>query len=329
MWGLSDFASLRIVPPVTPSLRDRVIMAALCLGVATAIRVLVAPALNDTLPFVTYFPAVMLASVWGGAVSGGIVLVATPIIVGFVVGAPVTRYTLDLSALVAFVIAGGLMVWLGAALAHSVRSASHSQQLRDDAEAQLRTLIQELGHRSKNGFAIVTALVDQSARTATSVDDYREKIISRLDAMARSQDLVTQTAGQPVNLAQLLSSVLEPFGGGRVSIADRAARANVSPDIAIGLALVFHELATNAIKYGALSHPAGRIDIAFEHGDGAGDLIWQESGGPPVRPPARHGFGVRLFSTALRGQGGSADVDFRPEGLRCKVSCRLTPALQA
>ena len=326
MWGLSDRAGLRIVPEAPPSLRDRVIMAGLCLAVASAARLVSAPLLHDTLPFITFFPAILLAAVWGGGVSGLLVLVLTPVLVHFIVAGSPGRDVLSISGVVAFAIAGGLMTWVGAALSHSLRGMARLRRQQAEAEAQLRTVVQELAHRGRNGFAIVTAVVQQSARTATSVDDYRDKIVSRLDAMARSQDLVTKTAGHLVNLSDLLSSVLEPFGAGRLNIADSAKSANISGDIATGLALVFHELATNATKYGALSTPGGRVDIALEEDDRMTHLIWRERGGPPVLPPSRHGFGVRLLATAFRGKGGSTEIGYPPEGVVCRVSYRLRPA---
>jgi two-component sensor histidine kinase len=301
-------------------------MALACVGLATLVRILAMPVLHDRLPFITYFPAVLLASVWGGWVGGGLVVMLTPLVVGFVVGEPHDHYTLDAASLIAFVIAAGLMVLVGSALARTARAAAEARAQSEAAEAQLRSLVAELAHRAKNGLGVMMAIVQQSARQAASIDDYRERILARLTAMSASQDLVTQSRGQPVNLAELLRVVLDPFDLSRFEIANAAAGLQVTPDTALGLALVFHELATNAVKYGSLTAHDGRVGITCAAGTDVSEAAWREHCGPPVTPPTTLGFGGRLFAMALRAQGGQTDVTYDPAGLRCSIKFRATPA---
>ena len=295
------------------------LLALACLALATGVRIVATPILGESVPFITFFPAVMLAAVWGGPIGGAVALLLAPMIVGFIVGAPHDRFTLPPGAVAAFLIAGALMVWLGSALAGAVRVAAGAQAQQLEAELQLRGLIGELGHRAKNGLAMMMAVTQQSARLANSVDDYRARLLDRLGAMSRSQDLVTQSAGQPLNLRDLMNTVLDPFDLGRFEIANAATELIVSPEAALGLTLVFHELATNAVKYGALSAPGGRVTITCTPNEPFSESIWTEQGGPPVRPPVSTGFGARLFQLALRGQGGETQITYDPQGVHCRV----------
>lgn len=190
---------------------------------------------------------------------------------------------------------------------------------RQEAEERRRLVANELAHRSKNGLAMIMAIIQQSARTAESVKDYEARLISRIGAMARSQDLVTGSAG-PLTLGELFKSAIEPFDPARFRIDPELADHNLNADVALMVALLVHELGTNATKYGALSAPAGRI--ALESAPGAPGMVavvWREAGGPPVTPPAQTGFGARLIEAALRGFGGSARAQFPASGLEARL----------
>ncbi|CAN7548069.1 PAS domain-containing protein [Phenylobacterium sp. LjRoot225] len=185
---------------------------------------------------------------------------------------------------------------------------------RRDLEERRRLQMRELGHRAKNAMTVMMAMVQQAARAAGTVEELTELILSRFGAMSRSQDLATALDGTPLSLRQLLAQVLDPFDLSHFDIDPELETANMSGDSVILLALLLHELATNALKYGALSTEEGRVSLSLRsRRDGWVTVEWRERGGPPVRPPSRRGFGSRLLSTALLGHGGVTS-EFAPDG---------------
>lgn len=194
----------------------------------------------------------------------------------------------------------------------------HDRRLAED---QMRTVARELEHRVKNIFGLMQALVRQSARSAESVPQYQQALEARLRALSQAQGLITAAAGEDtVDLRTLVSAALEPFGiernGGGASGPDAA----VASTLAVPLALMLHELGTNAAKYGALSGPDGRVEVTWEIEGPLARLRWRERAGPPVLPPQSKGFGSRLIASALGGHGGKAELSFDPGGVGCDMS---------
>lgn len=194
---------------------------------------------------------------------------------------------------------------------------------RKRAEEQHALLVREMAHRAQNGLAIMSAMVSQSARGATSVEEYEVKLGSRLRAMSASQALITEANGRRLPIAALIDQTLRPFGLDRFDMTPGNTQIELSPDLAMALALLLHELATNAVKYGALSAPDGRVALAWRTETGNGEVTWREIGGPPAAAPARKGFGTRLLETALRPRGGAVEVDYHPDGLKSRMSFPL------
>lgn len=169
---------------------------------------------------------------------------------------------------------------------------------RKEAEAQQRLLLQELAHRVKNSLAMIQAIASQTFRNAASLEAANETFSARLAALARAHDLLVSGNWTRATLRDVVDSVVgiqgEPkrfaVGGPEVAI---------GPKPALSLALILHELGTNAVKYGALSNQDGRIEIAWRLDEIEGEqhfrLRWQETGGPLVEPPSRRGFGSRLI----------------------------------
>lgn len=191
---------------------------------------------------------------------------------------------------------------------------------RQAAEARQRLVMGELAHRGKNGLAMVMAIVSQTGRSASTVAEYQQLLTARLEAMARSQDLMTGTGGRPPDLLSLLTEALRPFDGARIRLDPDLGAVMLNPDLALALALLLHELATNATKYGALSVAAGQIEVSWVASEpGRSAFLWRERGGPPVSKPSRIGFGSRLLQAALRPQGGRIDSGFEPEGFSARL----------
>jgi len=196
---------------------------------------------------------------------------------------------------------------------------------RREAEERRNLVMGELAHRAKNGIQVMTAIISETARSAESVKGFEELLVARLQAMAQSQDLVTAAGGRPVPLHELAAQALGPFGLARFDIEPAIAELTVNGDVAAGLALLLHEMATNAVKYGALSRPEGRIALnADGAGPGMAALNWRERGGPRVEPSNRRGFGSRLLQAALRNQGGKVEPAFDPDGFSARMEFRVS-----
>ncbi len=252
----------------------------------------------------------------------------------------------------------GLMMPLrGDAAANGGEGAGFLKILRDRterrrADERQALLVGELNHRVKNTLALALAIVDQTWRATAGEDaagpgdrDHRfhESLRARLRALARAHDLLFRDDWEGADLADVVAAAATAHGGatgarghGEASSPGAAAISAAGPPVrlaaeaAVALAMAFHELATNAAKYGALSVPGGRVGVAWgPTADGRSlDLSWAEEGGPPVEappPPTRRGFGTGLLERGLARQlGGEVALEFPRQGLRCRVRLPLS-----
>jgi two-component sensor histidine kinase len=290
---------------------------------AAAVRLGLTGQLGRDLPFITFFPALIFASTLGGLAGGlACLAVATAAAIRWLVAPDATAAW----AIGSFWAAGALVILVASALADTVRAARRAQAERSAAEGRLTTLVGELAHRNRNALAVIMAIVSQSARGAQSADEAEQVINARLHALMRAQDVVLKGDGAAAGLKPLLERALEPFDLERFDIAP-GPEVMLQSDVAIGLGLLFHELATNALKYGALSVADGRVRIAWTDGAGLARFTWREAGGPAVAAPTQEGFGSRLIATALVPQGGKAERRFEADGVICELAIPLaTPS---
>lgn len=194
---------------------------------------------------------------------------------------------------------------------------------RKQAEEGHELLAGEMSHRVKNLLAIASGLTAITSRSATSIQEMASELTGRLTALGRAHDLVRPLAagtGTAALLGDLLSILLAPYDDlgafkGRIRVA--VERTGVGSSSATGIALVIHELATNSMKYGALSVPTGTLDVTSVAEADRIVLTWLERGGPPVEPPARpSGFGSQLVRRSVTGQlAGTIDYDWSIDGL--------------
>ena len=196
------------------------------------------------------------------------------------------------------------------------------------AEERQRLLNHELSHRMKNLFSMVQAVVAQTLRGATDVDDVREVLSRRLIALGKAHDILLGGTAERAPLAAVIREGIGVLEGASERVRVAGPEIEVGAKAALSLALMLHEMTTNAVKYGALSVPDGRVDLSWSISEGedgpALRLSWQERGGPPVEPPARKGFGTRLIERGLTGQvGGVLALDYPPEGVACVVEAPL------
>ncbi len=185
-------------------------------------------------------------------------------------------------------------------------------------------LLNELNHRVRNTLSTVISLAKQTSLGATTVEDFVTKFQARVFALAGAHTLLTRRNWEAVALRDIITETLAPHQGNGAFQLD-GPEFDLYPRHALALTLGFHELATNACKYGALTSPAGRIEIVWkadmqERGR-AVQLTWSERGGPPVTPPTRRGFGSTLIQRALAMDlDGDVQLEFDPNGVRCSIA---------
>ncbi|MBP2231225.1 PAS domain S-box-containing protein [Azospirillum agricola] len=198
---------------------------------------------------------------------------------------------------------------------------------RKKAEERQLLLLEELNHRVKNTLAIVQSIASQTLRLVTTPAAFTESFQARLHALAQAHDLLTRQQWQGALLDELLTLTLGPYrGADRVLI--EGPPVMLSTGVAVSLHLAFHELATNAAKYGALSVQGGTVEVFWSVVERAGmalELVWRERGGPPVVPPSRRGFGSRLIERGLPYElDGKVSLDFDLAGVRCALVIPLS-----
>jgi two-component system CheB/CheR fusion protein len=208
------------------------------------------------------------------------------------------------------------------------------------AEERQRLLLAELQHRVRNTLGVVRSIARRSAETSTNVEEYAAHLDGRLNAFARTQSMVTRDPEGGVDLEYLVVEELlgyRSLEGDHLHVSGPPVR--FQPKAAETFALAMHELATNAIKYGALSEPKGRLDVSWRVDDAADptQLIfeWRERGGPRVMPPQRKGFGSELLERTLAFDlKGKTNLSFNGSGLHCTIVIPLnrrvvhTPAME-
>ena len=193
---------------------------------------------------------------------------------------------------------------------------------RKQAEEGNELLAGEMSHRVKNLLAIATGLTNMSSRSTATAQEMAEMLTGRLAALGRAHDLIRPLPGhqgQAALLGDLLSILLSPYEeigafSGRIRVA--VPRMGIGERAATSLALVVHELATNSLKYGALSADTGTLDLSGSSDQQDLELVWTERGGPQVEPPSDVSFGSRLVNRSVSGQlGGSIQYDWSGDGV--------------
>ena len=197
------------------------------------------------------------------------------------------------------------------------------------AQARQRLMNRELHHRVKNTLATVQGIANLTARSAMNIDAFRQTFAGRIISLSRTHTLLVENAWGFIPLTELLRQETDPYqAGGVARISLDGSEVMLPSDVALALGMAFHELSTNALKYGALSTPDGRIGIEWRVEtpvDGSFLVLrWTESGGPAVLAPVRTGFGSQLLTGILARQlKGEVDVKYAPGGLEVMIKANL------
>ena len=199
-----------------------------------------------------------------------------------------------------------------------------------DAEQRIELLMMEVNHRSKNMLAVIQAL---ARRTAAQGGDFVSRLERRIHAIALNQDLLVNRAWSSVPLDEMVTTQLSIIGDSALQVALEGPELLLTPGAVEAIAMAIHEMATNAVRHGALHSRDGRVAVVWsvEPGEGGRQfaITWIESGGPPVTAPETLGFGTRIIADVPRSKlGADVSIDFPPEGFRWSLRCPVATICQ-
>jgi len=268
------------------------------------------------LPFITFFPAVFLAAYYLGS-GPGVLVLALSTIAGTTWVDPFGHSPISLYATSAllFLLVAGMIVFVVDRL-----SAAHEKLSQQ--EKQLEMINRELKHRIKNLFAIADSVCQQTINAGGSAQEMTRSVSGRLLAIASAQDLLSTTATEGADLTELvekLASSLAPSLS-RIRVEGQSLRLTVNTTTPF--ALILHELATNALKYGAWTQERGWVHVSWSAtSDDLLQFRWREHDGPILAPPVREGLGRKLIKSSL--PGARVEHSFKPDGLQCEIDLPL------
>jgi two-component sensor histidine kinase len=301
-----------------PSLLFSVCFSASCLALSTAARWLLATIRPDVY-FTPYFPAVFFATALAGYRTG----IATAL-VGGVLGVAMdfgdvpSNFFPRLVLLVIYAIVCGLTVW-GVEHYRSVAARQREISKRLIREEEYRKLlVDELQHRLKNKLSTIHAVLHQVLQNQPQI---WASIDHRMRALSATDDLITKVDGGGCDIKDLLLSELGPYGHVRFTL--NGDRLFLPAKLAVSLALIFHELATNAGKYGAFSSERGMLGVSWSITDDRLNIAWDETEGPSIGAIGEAGFGSKLLASALRPFDGKTEISFLKSGVHCTMQCRV------
>ncbi len=272
---------------------------------------------QGVLYFALFYPAVVVATLLSGYRAGILALVLSVIAVWFLFLPPPLSFASKAPAtvlnLVLFGLSSGLLIWLSNGYRNAVHELREEKSFRD-------LLLEEVRHRSRNSVAVAKTIVDNSLRSDPQA---AATINGRLATLLSADALLMEDTGAGERLQAILNSELSPYGterviatGSDIVLPARHARA---------WALIVHELATNAVKYGALGRPDGRVLITWLRVGEKLDFWWVEKGGPDApKAPTSGGFGTKLIDAMVKSLGGTITRTVERDGLKVSISVPLS-----
>jgi two-component sensor histidine kinase len=294
---------------------DAYVAAAILIAVASLVRGGLSFLGDTLLPFTTFYPAVLLATYLGGVRVGGFAMIVGAVVGWWVFLPPHLTTSRAEIELLLYLCTCALIIWCADIYRRLASRLKNEEKLRKIA-------VEELAHRLKNKIASIQSIISYQLRDQPRL---REEIVARLIALSGTDDLIMASQGQGASIRAILSTELRPYGLSRISM--EGPNILLTPTFALTMALMVHELATNAAKYGALSHTVGRISIWWSLTDRTMNLEWRESGGPLVIPPAKRGFGLELLSRGLEQFNGAVETIFEKNGVICRMKAVLPESM--
>ncbi len=288
-----------------------VILCVVCVALSALMRLLLG-LLGPTLPFATFFPAVLICALFGGLPAGLLAIALSIFTVWWAFTDPVFTFATPDPVHLANFVLFGLSSLLVVALAMVHRQLLFAVEAK---ERERQLLVGEIEHRSKNILAVVTSLIQQTVKDK----DVADTLIKRMCAVADTQGLLDETRDETASLRALfVAGVERPHGAQRIAL--DGPDVQVSARQARALRLVIHELATNALKYGALSAPAGRVEVTWRN-DGCQVVIdWREQDGPKATAPSKFNFGSRLIRATLKQINAELTPEFPETGYCYRIA---------
>jgi two-component sensor histidine kinase len=291
--------------------------AAACLALATAARWSLALIRPDVF-FTPYIPAVVFATAFGGLRIGIVTTLAGGALGTALNFSDASADVARLALLAIYLIVCGLTI---GGIEHYRSIASQQRQIskRLIREEEYRKLVvDELQHRLKNKMSTIHAVLHQVLQDQPEI---WASIDPRIRALSATDDLIARVDGRGCDIKDLLLSELGPYGHVRFTLNGNPL---FLPDkLAVSLALMLHELATNAGKYGAFSSPRGLLQVSWSVSDDRLNIAWDETEGPAVETIGKAGFGTRLLKSALRPFDGKTEISFLRTGIHCTMQCRI------
>ena len=288
-----------------------------CLALSTAARWCLSLIRPDVF-FTPYIPAVFFATAFGGYRLGIVTALGAGVLGVTVNFGDVPPDFARLVLLAIFLLVCGLTIW-GVEHYRSIASQQRAISKRlIQEEAYRKLVVDELQHRLKNKLSTIHAVLHQVLQDQPRI---WAGIDQRLRALSATDDLIARVDGSGCDIKDMLLSELGPYGHVRFTL-------NGNPlflpaKLAVSLALLFHELATNAAKYGAFSSPRGLLNVSWSVSEDRLSITWDETEGPPVGTIGEPGFGTRLLKSALTPFDGKTEIVFLKTGAHCTMQCRI------
>jgi two-component sensor histidine kinase len=280
-----------------------------CVAIAAAVRFALGLFSPEATPFALFYAATLIVTLvagpWLGAFAA--LLGAALSIALKSLGVPIDFSGTDVASLLLYSAASAIIIFGAEQYRRLVRKLDQEEHYR-------AILVDELGHRLQNKLATIHAILGHELR------DHREmwqRVSGRLHALSSTDELIIRPHAKGIEIGTVVEKELAPYDPRRATI--EGPPLEVPPKLAVTLALVFHELATNAAKYGALSSSDGRVLVSWKFAGGGAVIRWQETGGPPVLPPTRRGFGRRIIEEGLTPFGGKVECSYESTGAACTI----------
>jgi two-component sensor histidine kinase len=290
------------------------VFAIVCVVLATVARAAFGWLIGPTLPFATYFPAVLVVALFGGSLAGILSVVLSVLSVWWAFTPPYYEFgalTLpQLANITLFAFSAGLIVWLAVVYRNLLASFERQEKHR-------QLLVGEIEHRNKNVLTVVESLIHQ-----TVSDESRSQVlINRIRAVVSTQGILDASSDQTADLRAILAEELASHGSARIRL--DGPPVSLTSSTARALRLIFHELATNALKHGALSEANGKVSIEWLKNDANVEIEWRELDGPKVVAPSSYNFGSKLIMRTLKQLNAKFEPDFAETGYRYRIAMPL------